>query len=179
LSHPYGPFLITPRCGGEVQYLDYAAITPNDYETIRSNPQLYLHEELFPPPDDIMFFNVKNGPTSDVAVWKALAVATDRDYLLKTIWLGLGDVGTDHEYFLLNKWMSKAHCEAWLASETHKSLEEVAKQRVPGRHRTEHLDAEIVHQTFRRMVGGVLDGGHNAAPVGVAQEAEALVAARA
>jgi peptide/nickel transport system substrate-binding protein len=77
----------------EVQYLDYGAISPNDYDTIRSNPQLYLHEELFPPPDDIMFFNVKNGPTSDVMVRKALAMATDREYLRNTIWLGLGDVG--------------------------------------------------------------------------------------
>jgi peptide/nickel transport system substrate-binding protein len=78
---------------GEIQYLAYDGIAPNDYETVRSNPQLYLHEELFPPPDDIMFFNVKNSPTSDVVVRKALAMATDREYLLKTIWLGLGDVG--------------------------------------------------------------------------------------
>lgn len=78
---------------GEVQYLPYIAVQFNDYNTIRSSAKLYLHDELFPPPDDIMFFNVRRGPTATRQVRQALAYATDTAYLLKTIWFNVGSVG--------------------------------------------------------------------------------------
>ena len=78
---------------GEVQYLAYDAVQFNDYNTIRSSSKLYLHDELFPPPDDIMFFNVRQGPTSIVQVRQALAYATDTAFLLKTIWFSVGSAG--------------------------------------------------------------------------------------
>jgi peptide/nickel transport system substrate-binding protein len=78
---------------GEVQYLPYDAVQFNDYNTSRSSNKLYLHDELFPPPDDIMFFNVRRAPTSTVQVRQALAYATDTPYLLKTVWFNVGSVG--------------------------------------------------------------------------------------
>ena len=78
---------------GEVHYISYDFVSFNDYKVIQANPKLYLHEILFPPPDDLMFFNVRRGPTANRLVRQALAMATDREYLLKTIWFGLGNVG--------------------------------------------------------------------------------------
>jgi len=66
--------------------------------------------------------------------------------------------GTDHEYLLINKWMTRAHHEAWLASETHLGIEAEAKRRVPARTMLDRLHGELVHQTFGPMGGVVLDG---------------------
>jgi heme-degrading monooxygenase HmoA/phenylpyruvate tautomerase PptA (4-oxalocrotonate tautomerase family) len=77
--------------------------------------------------------------------------------------------GTDKEYLLLNKWMSKAHCDAWLASETHQRIEEDAKRSVPGRQRIEHLDAEPIHQTFGTLGGVVLESGSSSPSVAVSE----------
>ncbi len=69
---------------------------------------------------------------------------------------------TDHEYLLINKWMSRAHHEAWLSSQTHISMEDDAKRRVPGRKLLERLNGELVHQTFGPLGGVVLDGKNGA-----------------
>jgi peptide/nickel transport system substrate-binding protein len=78
---------------GEVHYVSYDFVSFNDYKVIQANPKLYLHELLFPPPDDIMFFNVRRGPVANPLVRHALAMATDREYLLKTVWFGIGNPG--------------------------------------------------------------------------------------
>jgi peptide/nickel transport system substrate-binding protein len=78
---------------GEVHYVSYDFVSFNDYKVIEAQPKLYLHEELFPPPDDLMFFNVRRGPTANPLVRQALAFATDREYLLKTVWSGIGNPG--------------------------------------------------------------------------------------
>jgi phenylpyruvate tautomerase PptA (4-oxalocrotonate tautomerase family)/heme-degrading monooxygenase HmoA len=70
--------------------------------------------------------------------------------------------GTDHEYLMINKWMTRAHHEAWLASQTHISMEDDARRRVPGRKLIERLNGELVHQTFGPM-GGVVQDAKNGA----------------
>ena len=78
---------------GEVHYVSYDFVSFTDYPVIRANPKLYLHDELFPPPDDLLFFNIRRGPLATVQVRRALAMATDREYLLKNVWKGIGQVG--------------------------------------------------------------------------------------
>jgi peptide/nickel transport system substrate-binding protein len=90
---PSAPSRLLALSAGQVQYLPYDNVDFNDYGTIRSSSTMYLHDELFPAPDDILFFNIRSGPTSNVQVRQALAMAIDRDYLLKAVWSGIGSVG--------------------------------------------------------------------------------------
>ena len=90
---PSGSSRVLALRSGEVHYLPFNAIAFTDFKQVRENPELYLHGLLFPPPDDIMFFNTRKGPTGNTMVRHALAHATDRDFLVKAVWYGIGDPG--------------------------------------------------------------------------------------
>lgn len=61
------------------------------------------------------------------------------------------------EYLLLNKWISKAHADAWIASDEHKELERRAAAEVGGVQRLERDGARLVHQVFGAEGGKVID----------------------
>ena len=91
---PSSTSMVLALQSGQVQYLDPDQIAETDYPTIKSDPNLQLNPDTFPASDDLMFFNVTNGgPTSNVQVRQALAMAVDRHFLLKSLYSGVGDVG--------------------------------------------------------------------------------------
>jgi peptide/nickel transport system substrate-binding protein len=78
---------------GEIDFILSYYFAPNDFRTVLRNPKLSLREAGFAPSDQLMFFNTQRSPTNDRRVRQALVMATDRNYLLQTVWFGLGDVG--------------------------------------------------------------------------------------
>ena len=80
--------------GGEVDFVTGYYIQPNDYSTIRANANLKVQPSGFPPSANNLFFNVLRKPLDDKKVRQALTMATDREYLLRTAWFGVGEVGT-------------------------------------------------------------------------------------
>ena len=79
---------------GEVDYISYYFLPVNDYEQVKANPKLMTIPSTISPGTDMLFFNVQRKPFDDKRVRQALFMATDRDYLLKTAYLGYGGVGT-------------------------------------------------------------------------------------
>ena len=93
---PSSTSMVLALQSGQVQYLDPDQIAQTDYPTIKSDGNLQLNPDTFPASDDLMFFNVTNGgPTSNVQVRHALAMAVDRNFLLKSLYSGVGDVGKE------------------------------------------------------------------------------------
>ncbi len=79
---------------GEVDHVSYYYFPANDYGAVRADPKLRLTPSTAAPGVDYMFLNVKRKPFDDKRVRQALMMATDREALLKTAYLGVGDVGT-------------------------------------------------------------------------------------
>ncbi len=79
---------------GEVDYITYYFLPVNDYGAVKANPKLKLTPSTVPPGVDLLLFNVNRKPFDDARLRQALFVATDRDYLLRTAYLGQGTVGT-------------------------------------------------------------------------------------
>jgi len=93
---PSSTSMVLALQSGQLQYVDPDQITETDYPTIKSSGSLQLNPDTFPASDDLMFFNVTNGgPTSNVQVRHALAMAVDRNFLLKSLYSGTGDVGKE------------------------------------------------------------------------------------
>ena len=68
-------------------------LPPQNIPSIKSDSSLALHEVGGSPQDDLLFFNVKGKLAGNVEVRRALLMATDREYLLKNVFFGVGDVG--------------------------------------------------------------------------------------
>ena len=79
---------------GEVDFIPSYYFALNDYATIKGNPKLMLRPAALTPTVDFIFLNVGRKPVDDRRVRQALFMATDRDYLLHTVYLDLGTVGT-------------------------------------------------------------------------------------
>lgn len=93
---PSSSSMVLSLLSGEVQYVDPDQISQTDYPTIKANSSLQLNEDLFPASDDILTFNVRgNRPTANVQVRHALAMAIDRNFLLKSLYSGSGNVGVE------------------------------------------------------------------------------------
>ena len=93
---PSASSMVLALQSGGVQYLDPDQISQTDYPTIKSNPNLQLNSDLFPASDDLLFFNVTGKrPTANKDVRHALAMAIDRNFLLKSLYSGVGNVGVE------------------------------------------------------------------------------------
>ncbi len=75
---------------GETDFVSYYIFPTNDLPIVRNNPKYTLTETKIPPSQNMLLYNVKRKPLDDKRVRHALFMATDRDYLAKTVWLGLG-----------------------------------------------------------------------------------------
>jgi heme-degrading monooxygenase HmoA/phenylpyruvate tautomerase PptA (4-oxalocrotonate tautomerase family) len=139
-----------PR-GGYARGLSYAPKNPRPAKGYSGRPE-YVAVNRIRIEDEAAYLEIRRDFVNPALANQAGFVST----------LLLRLSSADHEYLLLNKWMSKAHADAWLASDTHKSLEEQARSRVPGRQLLEKLDGELVHQTFGSRGGLVQDSGNGA-----------------
>ena len=77
---------------GEVDYIPYYFMPGSDLPQVRANAKLTTSPTKVAPAQDMLFINVKKKPLDDKRVRQALMMATDRDYLVKNAFLGLGDV---------------------------------------------------------------------------------------
>ncbi len=68
-------------------------LTPRDLERLKKNPDLNVSGEGYAAIGSIVWlaFNTKDGKTADPAVRKAIAYATDRDFILKALMLGAAE----------------------------------------------------------------------------------------
>jgi peptide/nickel transport system substrate-binding protein len=69
------------------------SVPATDLATVRANPQLKVVQSDNAPLSSIAFFNTARKPFDDKRVRQALFMATDRDYIFKTAFLGVGSVG--------------------------------------------------------------------------------------
>ena len=79
---------------GEIDFIMGYFFAPNDFDAVKASPKLQLRPANIPPGIDILFLNVTRKPLDDRRVRQALMMATDRDLLFKTAFLGVGGVGT-------------------------------------------------------------------------------------
>jgi peptide/nickel transport system substrate-binding protein len=77
---------------GEVDLLQFAP--PNDVAVLGRNPKLKLVDADTPPLSSLAFFNTAHKPLDDKRVRQALFMATDRNYLLRNAFFGIGSIGT-------------------------------------------------------------------------------------
>lgn len=77
----------------EVDLVTGTYLPAQNIPSIQNDSSLTLHQVGGSPQDDLLFFNVKRPTTGDVAVRRALLMATDRQYLLKNVFFNVGDVG--------------------------------------------------------------------------------------
>ena len=90
---------VVPTTSGRVQALqagevDYVPYFPGEsVAALKANPKLQAQEGDLPPAISILFYNTKRKPFDDKRVRQALAMATDRDYLLKNAFFDIGKVG--------------------------------------------------------------------------------------
>jgi peptide/nickel transport system substrate-binding protein len=78
---------------GEIDFLPYFWLPTNDLPVIQGNPKLKLIKAKLPPAQDMLFFNTSRKTLADKRVRQALMMATDRQFILKTGWLGQGAEG--------------------------------------------------------------------------------------
>ena len=79
---------------GEIDYIPYYFIPANDLAQFQNNPKYTIEETKVQPAQAMLFFNLRKKPLDDKKVRQALMMATDRDYLIKNGWLGMGRAGT-------------------------------------------------------------------------------------
>jgi peptide/nickel transport system substrate-binding protein len=77
---------------GEADYIDQYYFPASSVALIEKDPRFQLMETR-DPTDNLLMFNVKAPHLEKPEVRQALFQAIDRQYLLKNIWLGQGDVG--------------------------------------------------------------------------------------
>ena len=75
---------------GETDFVSYYIFPTNDLPQVRNNPKYTLTETKIPPSQSMVLINVTRKPLNDKRVRHALFMATDREYLAKTAWLGMG-----------------------------------------------------------------------------------------
>jgi peptide/nickel transport system substrate-binding protein len=69
------------------------SVPATDLQTVRATPALKIVQSDNAPLSSIAFFNTTRKPFDDKRVRQALFMATDRDYVFKTAFLGVGSVG--------------------------------------------------------------------------------------
>ena len=78
---------------GSLDYVYGPFFPSTDYSAVRADHNLKLVATGTAAGDDILFFNTRQGPTSNAKVRQALFTAIDRNYLLKAVWNSEGQVG--------------------------------------------------------------------------------------
>ncbi len=79
---------------GEVDHLMYFYLPANNYDQVRANTALSLTPAKAPAGIDVILMNVARKPFDDKRVRQALLTAIDRDYLVRTAFFNVGEVGT-------------------------------------------------------------------------------------
>ena len=79
---------------GEVDFVPSFYLPLTGYAALKGSPTIGLEPSPSPPTVDFLFLNVNRKPLDDKRVRQALYMATDRDLLLKTVYLEIGGVGT-------------------------------------------------------------------------------------
>lgn len=79
---------------GELDYISYYQLSINDYAVIRASTKLALTPGTNPPSIDFLAINVGKRPFTDRRVRQALMFATDREFLLRVAYQGIGSIGT-------------------------------------------------------------------------------------
>ncbi len=68
-------------------------IPPNALDEIKADPKLKLEQSNQPPNINLAFYNVDRKPLNDKRVRHALFMATDRNFLMKNVFFGIGKAG--------------------------------------------------------------------------------------
>lgn len=79
---------------GEVDYVSSSQFPANSYGVFRDNKDFQLQRTGWSPNMLYAFFNLDRPPLNDPRVRHALLVATDRDYIFKNAFYGLGQQAT-------------------------------------------------------------------------------------
>jgi peptide/nickel transport system substrate-binding protein len=69
------------------------SVPATDLAVVRTNPQLKVVQSDNAPLSSIAFFNTARKPFDDKRVRQALFMATDRDYIFRNAFLGVGSIG--------------------------------------------------------------------------------------
>ncbi|MBI3711213.1 MAG: ABC transporter substrate-binding protein [Proteobacteria bacterium] len=76
---------------GEVDYMNAYFFSLTAYDLVSKNPQLKLGDTSYPT-NDLILFNTRRPPLDDRRVRQALFMALDRDFILKTVFFGIGSI---------------------------------------------------------------------------------------
>ena len=77
---------------GEIDFIQGWTLAPSDQAAVRANPKLKLETSGYASGTVFVAFNNAKPPLAEPRVRRALAMATDRPYILKTAWFGDGVV---------------------------------------------------------------------------------------
>ncbi len=77
---------------GEIDYIDEYYLPLSAYRMIEHDPRFQLQEVGYPD-DDLIILNTKHAPLDRPEVRQALMIGLDRDYILKNVFFGVGQVG--------------------------------------------------------------------------------------
>jgi peptide/nickel transport system substrate-binding protein len=77
---------------GEIDFV--RSLAASDKATVAANPKLKVEVDDAAPETSLAFINTKHKPLDDKRVRQALFMATDRDFLFKHVFFGVGAVGT-------------------------------------------------------------------------------------
>jgi peptide/nickel transport system substrate-binding protein len=81
---------------GEVDYLPYAEIQPQDFANMKDNPKLQWATGEAPQAQVDLTLNVQHDPLSNKAFRQALYTAIDRNVIQQQLYLGLDNVANNH-----------------------------------------------------------------------------------
>ena len=79
---------------GEIDFISFYFFPSSDEKVVSASPKLKMARSATPAAIDYLFLNMLRKPVDDKKVRQALLMATDRNYLVKTAWLGRGSPGT-------------------------------------------------------------------------------------
>lgn len=75
----------------EIDYMNAYYFALSSYKAVAEDPGLKLGDTSYPT-NDLILFNTKRAPLGDKRVRQALMSAIDRDFVLKSVFLGVGSV---------------------------------------------------------------------------------------
>ena len=90
---PNGSSRTQALLAGEIDYIPTTYFPASDNKTVEANPKVKREQTGLAPNQLFAFFNLKRKPLDDVRVRHALLTATDRDYIFKNVFHGLGKPG--------------------------------------------------------------------------------------
>jgi len=77
---------------GEIDFIDEYFLPLSAFKMIEHDPRFQLHEVAYPD-DDVIILNTRHPPLDRAEVRQALMVGLDRNYILKNVFFGVGQVG--------------------------------------------------------------------------------------